>query len=79
MRSLTEKYYYFWVMKTKHTFYFLLILTGALLMASGDFVFLREYSFSLGMVLLMFGGYKASQSWNHAGENGKEEREGGSR
>lgn len=79
MRSLTEKYYYFWVMKTKHTFYFLLILGGALLMASGDSFFLREYSFSLGMVFLMFGGYKASQSWNHAGENGKEEREEGSR
>lgn len=66
-------------MKTKHTFYFLLILTGALLMAGGDFIFPREYSFSLGIVLLMFGGYKASQSSDHAEENGKEEGEGGRR
>lgn len=66
-------------MKTKHTIYFLLILTGALLMASGDFLLRREYSFSLGIILLMFGVYKASQSWNHLEEPGKGEGEGGNR
>jgi hypothetical protein len=73
MHSLTEKYYYFWVMKTKHTFYFLLILGGALLMASGDRLLRKEYSFSLGIILLMFGVYKTSQSWRHT--QGKEQEE----
>ncbi len=54
-------------MKTKHTFYFLLILLGAVLMASGDRLLRKEYAFSLGIVLLMFGVYKTSRSWNHAG------------
>ncbi len=64
-------------MKTKHTIYFLLILTGALLMASEDFILRSEYSFSLGIILLMFGVYKASQSWNDLEESGKGEGEGG--
>ncbi len=62
-------------MKTKHTFYFLLILLGAALMASGDSLLRKEYAFSLGIVLLMFGVYSASRTWVNSGN--KEGEEGG--
>ena len=51
-------------MKTKHTFYFLLILLGAALMASDDRLLRKEYAFSLGITILMFSVYKISRSWN---------------
>jgi hypothetical protein len=60
-------------MKTIHTFYFLLILTGALLMATGDRLMRREYAFSLGLVILMFGVYKTSKSWKQREVNGTDD------
>lgn len=61
-------------MKTKHTFYFLLILTGALLMASEDMIMRKEYAFSLGIILLMYGVYATSRSWNRS--TGEEDDKG---
>jgi hypothetical protein len=60
-------------MKTIHTFFFLLILTGALLMATGDRLMRREYAFSLGLVILMFGVYKTSKSWKQREVNGTDD------
>lgn len=62
-------------MKTNHTIYFLLILSGALLMASADRLLRKEYAYSLGIVLLMFGIYKTSRSWNEKGVNHGEDSE----
>ena len=50
-------------MKTKRTIYFLLLLSGAIIMASGDFLMQQEYAMALGIVLLMYGIYKISSSW----------------
>lgn len=60
-------------MKTKHTFYFLLILAGALLMASGDNLLRSEYASSLGIVILMYGVYKTSKGWNTKGVKGNDD------
>ncbi len=60
-------------MKTKHTFYFLLILLGAILMASDDLLLRKEYAFSLGIIFLMFGVYCTSRSWNQ-GSGSKEDQ-----
>ncbi|NAS11351.1 hypothetical protein [Poritiphilus flavus] len=56
-------------MKTKQTIYFLLIIGGALIMATGNRLMRKEYALSLGIVLLMFGIYKSSQSWGKSGDN----------
>lgn len=50
-------------MKTNQTIYFLLILLGAIIMGFGSEWMQKEYALSLGIVLLMFGVYKSSQSW----------------
>ena len=52
-------------MKTKHPIYFLLILSGAMLMASGDSLLRREFASGLGIIILMYGIYKTSQGYNH--------------
>ena len=63
-------------MKTKHTFYFLLMMIGAVLLATGDKLIRREYAMSLGVCLLMFGIYKVSQGWNQSrNEEDKAENE----
>lgn len=73
--SVTEKYYYFWVMKTKHAFYFLLILLGSGLMASGDRLLRKEYAFALGIILLMFAVYKTSRARSRADKTRDEPEE----
>ncbi|MEX0289868.1 MAG: hypothetical protein AB3N14_12230 [Flavobacteriaceae bacterium] len=55
-------------MKTKRGIYFLLIILGALIMGVGENWMRKEYALSIGIILLMFGIYKTSQSWT---ENNK--------
>ena len=50
-------------MKTKRNFYFVLILLGAIIIGLGDKWMKKEYALCIGIVLLMFGVYKTSQSW----------------
>ncbi|GBF19872.1 hypothetical protein GQ41_0531 [Arenibacter algicola] len=63
-------------MKTKRTFYLVLIVAGALIAGMGDHIMQREYALSIGIVLLMFGLYKTTQLWsidqNGDGEKDKE-------
>tara|TARA_R110002073_G_scaffold63589_1_gene159279 strand:+ start:4170 stop:4367 length:198 start_codon:yes stop_codon:yes gene_type:complete len=63
-------------MKTKRTFYLVLILAGALIAGMGDHIMQGEYALSIGIVLLMFGLYKTTQLWsidqNGDGEKDKE-------
>ena len=51
-------------MKTKRTFYLVLILAGAVIAGLGDFIMHEEYALSIGIVLLMFGLYKTTQLWS---------------
>ncbi|MEM7381690.1 MAG: hypothetical protein AAF361_10905 [Bacteroidota bacterium] len=60
-------------MKTKQTIYFLLIIVGAVIMATGNRWMQKEYALSLGIVLLMFGIYKSSQSWGRSGNDNNTE------
>jgi hypothetical protein len=60
-------------MKTNHTINFILILTGAFLMASGDRLIRSEFAFCLGIVILMFGVYKISATLNSREVNGGDE------
>ncbi|ADV49895.1 hypothetical protein I2486_12785 [Cellulophaga sp. E16_2] len=50
-------------MKIKQIIYFVLILSGALLMGYGGLYVAKEYALAGGIVVLMFGVYKASTSW----------------
>ncbi|MDX1759009.1 MAG: hypothetical protein R3306_05225 [Arenibacter algicola] len=63
-------------MKTKRTFYLVLIVAGALIAGMGDHIMQSEYALSIGIVLLMFGLYKTTQLWsidqNGDGEKDKE-------
>lgn len=52
-------------MKINQTIYFAIIILGALIVATGNELIRRDYALGLGMVLLMFGIYKASQSWGY--------------
>ena len=65
----TEKYYYFWVMKIKAWIYFILIISGILILSTGKQFMPEEYALSLGFILLMFGLYKVSVSWNQGTKN----------
>jgi len=51
-------------MKTKRTFYLVLILLGGGIAGWGDLVMQEEYALSIGIVLLMFGLYKTTQLWS---------------
>ena len=51
-------------MKTKRTFYLVLIVAGALIAGMGDHIMQREYALSIGIILLMFGLYKTTQLWS---------------
>ncbi|MCG2461948.1 hypothetical protein K8352_14405 [Flavobacteriaceae bacterium F89] len=65
-------------MKTKRTIYFLLIVTGALIIGVGEYYFPKEYVLGIGLVLMMYGLYKSTQVWirdrdQNEEENGKED------
>ncbi|MDO6604879.1 hypothetical protein [Arenibacter palladensis] len=51
-------------MKTKRTFYLVLIIVGAAIAGLGDLIMHEEYALSIGIVLLMFGLYKTTQLWS---------------
>ncbi|PXX23039.1 hypothetical protein [Arenibacter sp. ARW7G5Y1] len=51
-------------MKTKRTFYLVLILVGAVISGLGDQYMEGEYALSIGIVLLMFGLYRTTQLWS---------------
>ena len=51
-------------MKTKRTFYLILIIVGGVIAGLGDRIMEEEYALSLGIVLLMFGLYKTTQLWS---------------
>ncbi|MEB8329633.1 hypothetical protein OO009_09715 [Flavobacteriaceae bacterium KMM 6897] len=51
-------------MKTKRIIYFLLIITGAVVMGAGENYMEKEYALCIGIVLLMFGIYKSTQIWS---------------
>ncbi|WP_047419676.1 hypothetical protein [Cellulophaga sp. Hel_I_12] len=60
-------------MKTKQIIYLLFIITGALLMGFGPVYVEKEYALALGIIILMFGVYKASTSWTLKDQEIKEE------
>ncbi|NJB72359.1 type IV secretory pathway VirB2 component (pilin) [Saonia flava] len=63
-------------MKTKRAIYFILIVLGAITIGFGKAFVQKEYAFSVGIVLLMFGIYKSSQAWsiiNSDNEQGEDE------
>ncbi|MEJ1223397.1 hypothetical protein [Sediminicola sp. 1XM1-17] len=55
-------------MKTKRIIYFLLIISGAVIMGAGENYMEKEYALCIGIVLLMFGIYKSTQIWSDGGE-----------
>ena len=62
-------------MKTNRIIYFLLIIAGAIIMATGDQLLKKEHAMSIGIILLMYGIYKSSKVWTktdeHNNENGQ--------
>lgn len=63
-------------MKTKRIIYFLLIITGAVVMGAGENYMEKEYALCIGIVLLMFGIYKSTQIWGDQNNgNTTEEKE----
>ena len=50
-------------MKIKRIIYFILIVSGAIVMAFGDSFVVKEYALAIGIIILMFGIYKTSTSW----------------
>ncbi|MCE2612639.1 hypothetical protein LVD13_06625 [Flavobacteriaceae bacterium D16] len=60
-------------MKIKPFIYFLLIITGGLLIGFGGQIVLKEYAMIIGIVLIMFGIYKTSVSWGVRDKAKKEE------
>ena len=58
-------------MKIKAWIYFVLVITGVIILSTGEQFMPEEYALSLGFILLMFGLYKVSVSWNR----GKEDEE----
>ncbi len=61
-------------MKTKRTFYLVLILLGAGIAGLGDHIMQEEYALSIGIVLLMLGLYKTTQLWS-IGQYNEEEKD----
>ena len=70
---VAENYYYFYGMKIKPLIYFLLIISGGLLIAYGGQIVLKEYAMIIGIVMIMFGIYKTSVSWTK-NETNKEDQ-----
>ena len=62
-------------MKTNRIIYFLLIIAGSIIMATGEQLVRKEYAMYIGIILLMFGIYKSSKDWTktdeHNNENGQ--------
>ena len=56
-------------MKIKAWIYFILIITGIIILSTGKQFMPEEYALSLGFILLMFGLYKVSVSWNRRTED----------
>jgi len=71
--TVTEKYYYFWVMKIKAWIYFMLVLLGIAAIAGGEMLLRREYAQGIGFILLMLGLYKISRLWTPP-DNGDEDQ-----
>jgi hypothetical protein len=59
-------------MKTNPIIYLLLIIAGAIIMATGDQWVQKEYAMSIGIILLMFGIYKSSKFWTKTDGQNKE-------
>lgn len=55
-------------MKIKQIIYFLLIVSGAIIMAFSDSFKIKEYGLVIGIILLMFGIYKMSTSWKDSND-----------
>ncbi len=55
-------------MKTNRIIYFLLIMAGAIIMATGDQLVKKEYAMCVGIILLMYGIYKSSKVWTKTDE-----------
>tara|TARA_R110002012_G_scaffold322105_1_gene555804 strand:+ start:8818 stop:9012 length:195 start_codon:yes stop_codon:yes gene_type:complete len=60
-------------MKKKQIMYVSLIVIGALLMGFGPVYVEKEYALALGIIILMFGVYKASTSWTLKNQDIKED------
>ncbi|WP_158975970.1 hypothetical protein [Cellulophaga sp. L1A9] len=59
-------------MKIKQIIYFILILSGALIMGYGGLFVAKEYALAGGIILLMLGVYKASTSWKKSEPESKD-------
>lgn len=59
-------------MKTNPIIYLLLIIAGAIIMATRDQWVQKEYAMSIGIILLMFGIYKSSKFWTKTDGQNKE-------
>lgn len=56
-------------MKIKQIIYFFIIVAGATLMAFQNSFATKEYALIIGIILLMFGLYKMSTSWEKKNDN----------
>jgi len=61
-------------MKTNRIIYFLLIIAGAIIMATGDQLVKKEYAMCVGIILLMYGIYKSSKVWTKTDEHNNDNR-----
>lgn len=60
-------------MKKNKILYILSMVVGAFCMGFGDAYVRKEYALAFGIVLLMYGVYKASHSWKSTDQETKEE------
>ena len=56
-------------MKIKGAIYFAIAVAGAIFLGFGENFMPRAYALSVGIVLLMFGLYKISSSWQRGDSN----------
>ena len=59
-------------MKIKAWIYFICIIAGIIMISTAGNVIPREYAYSVGIILLMFGLYKVSVSWKPKNMGGDE-------
>ncbi len=52
-------------MKTKRTFYLVLIVVGVVIASLGENYMQEEYALSIGFALMMLGLYKTTQLWSN--------------
>lgn len=62
-------------MKTKQGIYFFLIISGAVVMGTGENWMKKEYALCIGIVLLMFGIYMMSRAWEAGGPQDEGEKD----